>query len=451
MFRIVVATIAVVAVSTVTAGPAAAHDTSVITVSDHGHQQSIDGFGMATAFDRVTLLAGLSAQQQNEIYKLWFDRTAGAGLSIMRLGIGSSPLGSPYDKMISIEPNSPGSPDAPPQYIWDGKDNGQVQAAKIAQSYGVRRFYADAWSAPAFMKTNANENNGGMVAPEWEAAYARYLVQYTKFYAQEGVRITDLGFTNEPDFTASYASMRYTPAQAAEFIKVLGPAARGTGVHLTCCDSFGWDQAKAYTSAIEADPQAAHFVKTFTGHGYASPVTSPQPTDSHTWMTEWNPNGTTWNENWDDNSGYDGFAVAQNIMNSLTLGNVSAYVYWVGDSLGATRALIQIDQTNQTFHVSKRLWALAAFSRFIRPGAVRLNTTVTDPALQVSAFRNDNGSTVVEVLNTGTTPIAWHGVDGHATSYLTDSTNSLAPSPVIGRTVTLQPRALTTIVTDDRR
>lgn len=451
MFRIVVATAAVLATATVTAGPAVALDTPVIAVSGHDVVQSIDGFGIATAFDRVELLRGLSPQQQNEIFNLWFSRTNGAGLSILRMGIGSSPLGSPYDKMISIEPNDPGGPAAPPQYVWDGDDNGQVWVAKVAQSYGVRRFYADAWSAPAYMKTNDDENNGGMVAPEWETAYARYLVQYTKFYAQEGIHITDLGFTNEPDFTATYASMRYTPAQAAEFIKVLGPIAKGTGVHLTCCDSFGWDQAKAYTSAIESDPAARRFVTTFTGHSYASPVASPQPTNNHTWMTEWNPNGTTWNTNWDDGSGYDGFTVAQAIQNALTQGNVSAYVYWVGDSTGATRALIQIDQTNETFSVSKRLWALAAFGRFIRPGAVRLNTTVTNSALQVSAFRNSNGSTVVEVLNTGTTPVAWHGVSGRAVSYLTDQTHSLSPSPVFGRTVTLQPRALTTIVIGDRR
>lgn len=451
MLRIVVATAAVLAASTVFVGPAVASDNSVISVSGHGHEQSIDGFGIATAFDRIELLQGLSTQQQNEIFNLWFNRNTGAGLSILRLGIGSSPLGSPYDKMISIEPNDPGGPDAPPQYIWDGKDNGQVWIAKVAKSFGVRRFYADAWSAPAFMKTNLDENNGGMVAPQWEAAYARYLVQYTKFYAQEGIRITDLGFTNEPDFTATYASMNYTPQQAAQFIDVLGPIARGTGVRLTCCDSFGWDQAKAYTSAIEADPQASGFVTTITGHSYASPVTSPQPTDKNTWMSEWNPNGTTWNTNWDDGSGYDGFTIAQAIQNALTLGNVSAYVYWVGDSTGATRALVQIDQTNETFSVSKRMDALAAFSRFIRPGAVRLDTSVTNSALQVSAFRNANGSKVIEILNTGTTPVVWNGVSGRATSYLTDQTHSLTPSRVFGRSVTLQPRALTTIVTDDGR
>src|SRR5215472_2031905 len=154
MFRIVVAIAAVLVTSTLTAAPAVAHDSPLITVSDHAHQQSIDGFGIATAFDRVELLRGLSPEQQNEIFNLWFNRTTGAGVSILRLGIGSSPLGSPYDKMISIEPNNPGGPDAPPQYVWNGDDNGQVWVAKVAKSFGVRRFYADAWSAPGFMKTN---------------------------------------------------------------------------------------------------------------------------------------------------------------------------------------------------------------------------------------------------------------------------------------------------------
>jgi glucosylceramidase len=448
MLRIVAAA-AVLATSTVIAAPAGAVGTSVITVSDRVQHQEIDGFGVATAFRRMELLRDLTPEQQSEIFGLLFDRTSGAGFSILRLGIGSSPLGSPYDKMISIQPNDPGGPDAPPQYIWDGDDNGQVLAAKVAQSYGVRRFYADAWSAPSYMKTNADENNGGMVKPEWEAAYARYLAQYTKFYAQEGIRITDLGFTNEPDFTAPYASMRYTPAQAAAFIKVLGPIAKG--VKLACCDSFGWDHAKDYTTAIQADPQARRWVKTYTGHAYASPVTSPQPTDSKTWMSEWNPSGSTWNESWDDGSGYDGFTVAQNIHDALALGDVSAYIYWVGASLGTTRAPIQIDQVNRTYHVSKRLWAIAAYSRFIRPGAVRLDTSATDPNLRVSAFRNNDGSTVIEVLNTGTAPITWQRVHGKATAYLTDNTHSLTPSPVTHQTVTLQPRALTTIVINAKR
>ncbi|WP_049556763.1 glycoside hydrolase family 30 protein [Nonomuraea sp. SBT364] len=424
-----------------------------ITVREHVRHQEIDGFGLSQAFRRNELLRALSEERQREILDLWFDRGTGAGLSILRLGIGSSPAGSPYDHMVSIQPEDPGGPDAPPRYTWDGEDNSQVWVAKEAQRYGVRRFFADAWSAPGYMKDNGDDKNGGTLKPEWREAYARYLVRYTKFYAREGIRITDLGFTNEPDYTAPYASMRFTPQQAAEFVKVLGPIARG--VKIACCDSFGWTESKAYTAAIEADPEARRWVRTHTGHTYASPVDGPLPTKRKTWMSEWNPGGDTWNENWDDGSGYDGLTVARAVHDALTLGGVSGYVYWFGASRGATRALMQIDETAGTYRVSKRLWALAAYSRFIRPGAIRIGAEAADPALKVSAFRNPDGSKVIEVLNTGAEAVTWRGVPGRATSrltaYLTDGAHSLAPAPVAGRAVTLQPRALTTIVIGDHR
>ncbi|MGW4792330.1 glycoside hydrolase family 30 protein [Nonomuraea sp. NPDC004297] len=415
-----------------------------ITVHEGVRHQEIDGFGVSQAFRRNELLEALSPDKQREVLDLWFDRDKGAGLSILRLGIGSSPTGSPYDHMVSIQPDDPGGPDAPPRYVWDGDDNGQVWVAKEAQRYGVKRFFADAWSAPGYMKDNGDDKNGGTLLPEWRRAYADYLVAYTRFYAGEGIRITDLGFTNEPDWTATYASMRFTPEQAAEFVKVLGPRARGTD--LVCCDSFGWNEAKAYTAAIGADPQARRWVKTHTGHTYASPVDAPLPTARKSWMSEWNPNGNTWNEAWDDGSGYDGLTVAQAVHDALTLGGVSAYVYWLGGSRGATRALLQLDDAAGEYHVSKRLWALAAYSRFIRPGAVRVEASAADPALKVSAFRNLDGSRVIEVLNTGTAPVTWKGVRGRATAYVTDEADSLTPSKVTGGTVTLRPRALTTIV-----
>ena len=415
-----------------------------ITVNEHVRHQEIDGFGISQAFRRNELLKALPEAKQREVLDLWFDREKGAGLSILRLGIGSSPAGSPYDHMVSIQPEDPGGPDAPPAYVWDGDDNSQVWVAKQAKRYGVERFFADAWSAPGYMKDNGDDKNGGTLLPEWRRAYAKYLVAYTEFYAKEGITITDLGFTNEPDYTAPYASMRFTPEQAAEFVKVLGPIARGTNV--VCCDSFGWREAKAYTAAIEADPEARRWVKTHTGHTYASPVDGPLPTSRKTWMSEWNPGGSTWNEAWDDGSGYDGMTIAQAVHDALTLGDVSAYVYWLGGSRGETRALLQLDDEAGEYHVSKRLWALAGYSRFIRPGAVRLEAEAADPALKVSAFRNRDGSRVIVALNTGTAPVEWTGVRGRASAYVTDEARSMAPVSVTKDAVTLAPRALTTVV-----
>ncbi|MCO6009008.1 hypothetical protein NE236_28945 [Actinoallomurus purpureus] len=447
------------------AAPAAAQDAPRGRVDFRSGLQRIDGFGFSEAFQRAAVihgLNGLSAPKQKEVVDLLFGRDTGAGASILRLGIGSS-SDKVYDHMPSIEPADPGGPDAPPKYVWDGDDGGQVWLAQQAKAYGVKRFYADAWSAPGFMKDDGTDANGGTLCglqgtscangADWRKAYANYLVRYARFYRQEGIRITDLGFTNEPDITVSYASMRFTPAQAVEFVKVLGPVAKKAGLNLSCCDHTGWTGQADYTRAIEADPQASRWVTTITGHAYSSPVTAPQPTRGPAWMSEWGPGGSTWNENWDDGTEYSGFAVASNIDQTMTAGNAGAYLYWLGASIGATRALIQLD--GDAYHVSKRFWALAAYSRFIRPGATRVAARATDPAVRVSAYRNADGTKVVELLNTGTakstTDLALDGGAGRAQAYLTDADHSVSPVAAArthGRdlSVELAPRSLTTVV-----
>jgi glucosylceramidase len=435
--------------------PVSAAQPPVTGTVDFGHRlQSIDGFGFSQAFQRASLIhgaQGLTAEHQREVLDLLLDRGTGAGLSILRLGIGSS-TDTVYDHMPTIEPTDPGGPDAAPAYVWDGDDGGQVWLTQQAEAYGVKRFYADAWSAPGFMKDNGTDINGGTLLPEWRPAYAAYLRQYAAFYAQEGVRITDLGFTNEPDLATSYASMRFTPDQAVAMVKALGPALRGTGIKIACCDAAGWDQQAAYSAAIESDPLADHYVATHTGHPYVSDSTYPLPTDNPVWMSEWSPNGSTWNEAWDDGSAYDGISVAQQIDRTLTDAGASAYVYWFGASLGATRGLIQLDGAD--YHVSKRLWALAAYSRFIRPGAVRVAASAADPAVRVSAYRDRDGRRVIELLNTGTAPVASTyavGSGGHGSVYLTDGTHSVdrvgSATVRAGRlAVRLPARSLTTVV-----
>ncbi|KAA6215805.1 hypothetical protein CP979_01615 [Streptomyces filamentosus] len=433
-----------------------------IAVDFRAALQPIDGFGFSMAFQRADLLhgaRGLGPAKRREVLDLLFDREKGAGLSILRLGIGSS-TDRVYDHMPTILPTDPGGPDATPAYVWDGWDGGQVWLAKEAKAYGVERFFADAWSAPAFMKTNGSENDGGELRPAWRQAYANYLVQYVKFYRQEGIGITDLGFTNEPDWTAAYASMRFTPQQAVDFLEVLGPTVRASGLKtgLVCCDAAGWDRQADYTRAVEADPEADAAVRTVTGHRYSGPTDAPQPTDKRVWMSEWSPDGTTWNENWDDGSGYDGLTVAADIQHTLTTGNASAYVYWTGASLGATRGLVRLADPGDDYRVSKRYWALAAFSRFIRPDAVRVPVENPDPALSVTAFRNADGSRVIEILNTATTPrtteLALRGGPGRRPdAYVTDETRSLTPADAVTTrgahlTAKLAPRALTTLVLD---
>jgi O-glycosyl hydrolase len=235
---------------------------STISVDLTKTYQTMDGFGVSETFQRANQMHALSEPLQRYALNLLWNRTSGAGFSILRNGIGSSPDSS-SDHMVSIQPKSPGGPSAMPKYVWDGNDNSQVWVSTEAvETYGVKTVYANAWSAPGYMKTNNNDSNGGLLcgvsgancsSGDWKQAYANYLVQYITYYKDLGVDITHVGFLNEPDLTTSYASMRSNGQQAADFIKVLRPAldkANYTGVKVTCCDAEGWSNQQGMMSAL---------------------------------------------------------------------------------------------------------------------------------------------------------------------------------------------------------
>lgn len=170
---------------------------NTITVNLGQTYQKIDGFGFSEAYGRAAALYNLSPTDRAAVLDLLFSTTSGAGFSILRNRIGTN-----------IEPTSPGSPEAAPQYVWDGYDDRQLWLSQQAVAYGVKYIYANAWSAPGYMKTNGDESNGGYIcgvtgatcsSGDWRQAYADFLVQYIKFYQESGVTITHLGFLNEPD------------------------------------------------------------------------------------------------------------------------------------------------------------------------------------------------------------------------------------------------------------
>jgi endo-1,4-beta-xylanase len=429
-------------------------------------QQTIEGFGYASAFQRAVRLHQLSEPQRSEALDLLLGRD-GASPDIIRLGIGGQSHDT-YDVMLSIQPEDPGGPNAEPNYQWDGWDNGQVWFANEAQQRGVERFFGNAWSAPGYMKTNGSPTDGGTLcglsgAPacqsgDWTDAYAAYLVAWADFYAQEGIDIESIAFTNEPDYTTSYESMRFTPAQATEFTKILGPVAEDAGYGVICCESFGWNQGRPYLTALNADPEALQYISAYSAHSYASRSDTPVETDVPVWMSEWASSSVAggWNEAW-DGSGHvtDVFLLAAHIHDSLVGANLNAYLWWLGISVGGSASLLLADVANDTYHVSARYYAFSAFSRFIEPGAVRYDTSTDLDGLKVSAYANPDGSEVVQLLNMTHFPISADINLAHQpTSYLTDDDHNLELVDFVTTTgdgvteLQLPARSLTTLVTE---
>jgi len=249
----------------------------------------------------------------------------------------------PSDSAGTIEPTAPSSPTATPAYRALGNDEGQEWlATQIHGSYGVSNIFADAWGAPPFMKTNNSDSGGGTLC----------------------------------------------------------------GVPSATCASGDWRQAYAnYASAIESDATANSYVKLFTSHGYTQAPASALPGwTKPTWQTEWST-FETWDPAWDDSTSASGLTWAQHIYTGLTAANLSAFLYWWGSATPSTNgdneSLIQIN--GSTVSSSGRLWAFANYSRFVRPGAVRIAATSSNSANDLTAFKNTDGSVAIVALNTAQT------------------------------------------------
>jgi glucuronoarabinoxylan endo-1,4-beta-xylanase len=101
---------------------------------------------------------------------------------------------------------------------------------------------------------------------------------------------------------------------------------------------------------------------------------------------------------------------------------------------GPNTGLVEVN--GNTVAVSGRMCAFATYSRFIRPGAVRIATTTLRTALEVSAFRNGDRSTAVIVLNSAhsrqAVTFSLRGADAaRVTPYLTDTIHQLSAQTTI--------------------
>jgi O-glycosyl hydrolase len=448
------------------ASPALAADTASINGSTTF--QSMAGFGFAEAFGEAASVMNAPSAQQQQALNLLMSPSSGAGLDIVRNEISA-------DSGTTIEPNSPGSPGAAPTYVSlasINQDQGQLWFDQQAKAtFGVNTFFADAWSAPAFMKTNGSQDNGGQVcgvtgascsSGDWRQAFANYLIQYANDYAAAGVPLTYVGPTNEPDFSASYDSMTMSGAQLASLLDVVGPAVKNSGLstQIECCDATGWPNSASYASAIEGDSTALADTAVFSSHGYSGAPTTPlSGWTKPVWETEWFGNDSSaWDPAWDDGTADSGLTWAQHIYQGLTGANLSAFLFWQGADPNNGNGGLVFLQSNGTAAASGRLWAFANYSRYIHPGAVRIGATSSNSGVDISAYKNTDGTVAVVALNTNSSSDTINystsgigGTSGTVTPWLTNGSNNVAAQSAISLSggafsATIPARSLVTYV-----
>ncbi|HXX70626.1 MAG TPA: hypothetical protein VEK07_25810, partial [Polyangiaceae bacterium] len=382
---------------------------------------------------------------------LAFSVDAGVGLSLLRVRIQpcSGPAAGMSCQLTTLE----------------------TATAQEAQDAGVK-VWATPWTPPAGWKSNDSTSDGGSLLAQYEDDYAQALVGFVQYMQSNGVSIAGVSAQNEPTMATDYDSCVYTASSLSEFIGnhmgpafadagLLGPGGMPFGIIAPETVSGGSDFS-GFSSAVLGS-NAAEYVGTIATHSYGvgPPLASSiAAANKEYWETE------DYDETTLPDAGpmASGLWLAQTMDQALTNG-VNAWHYWwlfpangPGDPPGS---LPNESLWDNDYVPTKRLYVMGNYSRFVRPGFVRIfATSLPANNVYVTAF-SDSGSTqvVIVAINAGTTSVPvnflFDGVaTGSWTSWITSATQNLEqqalPQADAGTdgsplAYTLQPQSVTTL------
>jgi glucuronoarabinoxylan endo-1,4-beta-xylanase len=395
---------------------------------------------------------------------LMFNTTGnGIGLSILRIGMGAD--GNPFN------------------------GNSTYQDIAKAKARGVTTFIGTLWSPPANYKTNNSLNDGGRLKPEFYEPWASTIAAFpAKVKSGAQVDLYAMSPQNETDFAScglnepcngNYPTTVFNAEEYVAFLKVVGPKLKALNppVRVLGPEASEWIHTWSNTSATGSEPSGLHSSdplrcgfpatkcaagkgydyghalwndKTAWGlldimgvHQYDTQVAEPWPEDvtqkKPVWQTEMS--GVKWWPQQGPTSHIDnGIAVAGWIHNAVTVGEASAWLWWwwraynTNDNEGL---YIQNGGTS-SWTDTKRHYTLGNYSKFIRPGYVRVDVTGSVPAnVSLSAYKGTDGTVVIVAINKSTAtvsvPIAIAGGPAPAsmTPWVTSSADNLASKTAV--------------------
>jgi glucosylceramidase len=295
------------------------------------------------------------------------------------------------------------------------------------------------------MKDN-NDWRGGKLLPQYRETWALYFSKYINAYKKEGIDIWGVTVENEPlGNDKNWESMHFTPEEMTAFVKdFLGPHLEKNG--MDSIKILGYDQNRGeelekWANVMYKDESSSKYFDGMAVHWYASTYDYFPASLQHThqlapqkhlinteacvdaevpkWKDDnwyWSKEATDWG--WDWASEKDKYLhpkyvpvyrYAGDIIGCLN-NYVDGWIDWnmVLDKQGGPNwfknwctAPVIVDPEKEEVYFTPLYYTMAHFSKFIRPGAVRIGFDNPDKELLVTAAKNPDGSVVAVLFNPG--------------------------------------------------
>ena len=261
------------------------------------------------------------------------------------------------------------------------------------------------------------------------SSFVNAVTSYIRMMSSNGISTYGSTSQNEPDCGCNGGSV-WSAAQTAALDDVLGPALHSAGVKLLSPETSDPAAFNNYHSAITGDPTANAQVDIWSTHQYGNIFNATPDSSRHSWETEFaansGGNGTY------DPSIADAVSQLTTVHDALSYFSVNAWHYWWVSST-ATRfnaMLINTDNSGSNA-LPKRYFAMGNWSRYVRPGWVRIGVTGSLSGIYgVTAFKNPStGDFAIVVINSSgsdipnlTFSVGGASASGSVTPYVTSGT-----------------------------
>lgn len=381
--------------------------------------QSILGIGTSLEATSVyAILKHKTDDQAKEILRALIDPAHGIGMNLFRITMGTSDFSD--GRAVSDHPKGFYSyqdhPDEPFS-IQNDIDLGIIKVLNLAQQVAREcqppqeiTFFASCWSPPPWMKTSG-ALIGGTLKPGYEDELAVYFRMFVEAYQQQGVPIYAMTIQNEPNFVPdSYPGMKLSWKQERDLVIAIYEEFQkepklDTKLWIIDHNFEYCKKADKILNSLEKLGKT-HYVDAAAFHDYSDAPASNMQT-----LQQRHPSlGLQFSE-----MSKFGVAGMYDIQHYFWNGSQS-YVYWVTmstqepgehnqgpystlESLSPTM-LMKTDGDNPNWYKNADYFLLGQFSRFIRPGAVRISCERGSPkTVTAVAFENPDGSIVVVLVN----------------------------------------------------
>jgi glucosylceramidase len=395
-----------------------------ITVDPTRRYQRVEGFGASLTDSSAHLIAG--SPRRDAIMRALFDPHRGLGLSYLRQPIGASDF--VVGRHYTYDDLPPGRTDYRMRRFSIAHDRAEIlpllRRAR-ALNPGLK-VMGTPWSPPAWMKTNGSLVGGRLIDdPRVYRAYAQYFVRFVRAYGRAGVPIDALTLQNEPQnrTPSGYPGMDLRADEEIRLIKAVGPALRRAGLRtklLAYDHNWSLHPGDAGPPTDPADPEYARTVLDDPGarrwlagtafHCYAgdpqrqSELQAAHP-DKGIWFTECSGTqsqdpATTFADTLHWHTRYLTVGAVRNWARTVITWNLALDPAGGPHNGGCDTCVgvVTVEPATGRVTPTADYYVLGHVTRFVRPGAVRIASTV-EGTIQDVAFRNPDGGIVIVAVN----------------------------------------------------